>query len=609
MSNRFKQFLCGTAALLSVLTFSEAQISSAPAQKSPPTDGLQTAPVTDSQTNSVTSSTLTTAPAVKTNEDSPLTLVQASTVTAAPSPGTTTTTTSTTTDPAEADTTTDSGGVAVREFQGDDVGQVLRLLARQAKINMVVSEAVVGTVTMRLEDVTAIQAVAIIVKAKGLFMDTIDNVYYIKTAAERTAEPTESDTYQFSYARAKETASLLAAQLSSKDPPQVDERTNTVFYRETRSNIDNIRKLLIQIDKPTKQVMIEARLVEVTANPRQAYGINWAGVLGSASNPQTLNFAGSQPQGPPTTTVNPDGSVTTVPGTPAHGKFDPATGRLIGADFFFDKFLNPLGGQFAILSAPQMSVTMAALNEDSDAEFLANPRLVTADNMQANIEITRAQPVPNLTFNPQDASYQFSGFQDKTFGNKLVVKPLVNKDNFITLSVRPEISNKVGDQPFVPPGGSQAILSPIIDKRTLDSNVLIKSGDTLAIGGLMQDEVTKARTKVPIVGDIPILGYLFQSRTNIRTKRNLLVFVTPTILDQRYGTGLEDQISGIHNSGEEFADPNGWRNNAKGAVRLVPTSNRQVVADYPKPGTPPAPAKGSRTEKVQFMSTAKDRDF
>jgi general secretion pathway protein D len=345
-------------------------------------------------------------------------------------------------------------------------------------------------------------------------------------------------------------------------------------------------------------VMIEARLVEVTANPRQGYGINWAGVLGGATSGQTYKYSGTD------------------------GVRDPS-GQLIPTDFTPGKESNSslLGnfgklaaGQFAILTIPQMSLTLQALNEDSDAEFLANPRIVTADNMQANIEITRAQPVPNLTFNAQTASYEFNGFQDKTFGNKLVVKPSVNKDSFITLFVRPEISNKVGDQPFTPQGGTQPILSPIIDKRTLDSNVLIKSGDTLAIGGLMQDEVSKARTKVPIMGDVPVLGYLFSSRTNIRVKRNLLVFVTPTILDQHYGTGLEDQVNGIHHSGEEYADPNGWRNNAKGAVRLVPTSNRQIVADYPKPGTPPAPARGSSettstTEKVQFMSTAKDRDF
>ena len=614
MFNRLKNLICGTAALLGAVTLSHAQVGSpTPSSSALAASTLQSAPSTDSPVKQSSSPSLPSAPSTKTGDNAPLTLVQASTTVTAPAPNTTTKAPGpgTTVDPAEADGATDNGGVGVREFQGDDVGQVLRLLARQAKINMVVSEAVVGTVTMRLEDVTAIQAVAIIVKAKGLFMDRIDNVYYIKTATERTAEPTESDNFQFSYARAKDVAVLIAPQLSSKEAAQVDERTNTLFFRETRSNIDNIRKLLAQVDRPTKQVMIEARLVEVTANPRQASGINWAGVVGSASAPQTLKFAGSQPAKPPT--VNPlTGEL--IPGDPAQGKYDPQTGKLIGADFFFDKFLKPIGEQFAILSAPQMSVTMALLNEDSDAEFLANPRVVTADNMQAKIEIIRNQPVPKLNFNEQTATAEFSGFDEKKFGNTLIVTPSVNKDDFITLKVKPEISNKVGDLPFFPPGATQPVLSPIIDTRSLDSNVLIKSGDTLAIGGLLQDEVTKSRTKVPIMGDIPVLGYLFQSKANVRTKRNLLVFVTPTIIDQHYGTGLEDQVSGVHHTGEEYADPNGWRNNAKGAVRLVPTSNRQNAADYPKPGIPPAPAKRSTTsrvteDKVQFMSTASDRGY
>jgi hypothetical protein len=86
-----------------------------------------------------------------------------------------------------------------------------------------------------------------------------------------------------------------------------------------------------------------------------------------------------------------------------------------------------------------------------------------------------------------------------------------------------------------------------------------------------------------------------------------LVFVTPTIINSKYGTGLEDQVSGLHHVGEEYSDINGWRNNAQGAVRLVPTGHRQVVADYPKPGTPPPPAVGE--SDVQFKSSAKDRDF
>ena len=497
----------------------------------------------------------------------------------------------------EQDAVVENGGVGVREFQGDDVGQVLRLLARQSKVNMVVSEAVTGTVTMRLEDVTALQAISIIVKAKGLFMDKIDNVYYIKTAAERTAEPTESDNYQFSYARAKDIAPLIASQLASKDAPQIDERTNTLFYKETRSNIDNIRKMLLQIDKPTRQVMIEARLVEVSADPVQAYGINWAGTFGSASAPKTFTYGTQTSSTSSSTTGGTTTSSTTTSSTP-FGLGNPNNNN------FFGSLGHLIPGQFAILSVPQFSATLQALNEDADAEFLANPRVVTADNQQAKIEIIRNQPIPQLNFNEQTATAVFGGFQDKIFGNKLIVRPSINKDNFITLSVKPEISNKVSDFHFQFQGAD--VTSPIIDTRTLDSNVLIKSGDTLAIGGLLSDQVSKARTKVPVLGDIPVLGYAFQSHDNERHKRNLLVFVTPTIVDQRYGTGLEDQVSGVHHVGEEYADPNGWRNNAKGAIRLVPTSHRSLASEYAKPGTPPPPEEAT---DVQFKSSAKDRDF
>src|SRR5438552_1448430 len=270
---------CGTIAFLAAISVSFGQATSPAPESSEKKAGNANSAKNADKNQSV---------------PAPLTVVQATSATStpaakAPQPSTSTPAT-TVPPPAAAESATESGGVGVREFQGDDVGQVLRLLARQAKINMVVSDQVTGTVTMRLEDVTALQAIAIIVKAKGLSMDQIDHVYYIKTPAEKTAEPTESDSYQFSYSRAKEVAPLLASQLASKDPPQFDERTNTIFFRETRSNLDNIRKLLVTIDKPTKQVMIEARLVEVTANPQQSYGIDWSGVVGSASNGKTISY-------------------------------------------------------------------------------------------------------------------------------------------------------------------------------------------------------------------------------------------------------------------------------------------------------------------------------
>lgn len=487
----------------------------------------------------------------------------------------------------------------LNEFQGDDIGQVLRMLARQAKINIVVSDKVDGAgapmkVTMRLEDKTPVEAIKIIVTSKGLIMDVIDGVYYVKTKEEKEAEPTESASFTLSYGAADKIVGLLATQLQSKIAPQFDPRTNTIFYREVGSNMANIKLFLATIDKPTSQVMIEARLVEVTANPKQSYGINWAGVVGGAASAQTFRYGGSFSNAvaaPLGALVNP----TNAAGTNSLGsaQVDPTKGTASVSDFVRSAnsgtFLNALAGQFAILSIPQMSATLRLLNEDSDAEFLANPRVVTANNEEATIKITRNQPVPQLNFNEQTATAVFGGFQDKEFGNTLKVKPSINKDDFVTLNVQPEISNKVGDSTFTFAGATVA--SPIIDKRVLNSTVLIKSGDTLAIGGLLQDETTKGRTKVPVMGDIPVLGYLFQERLNVRTKRNLLVFVTPTLIKQGYGTGLEDQVTGITHSSEEYADPNGWRNNAKGAVRIVPTSNRQNAADYPKPGVAPAPAK------------------
>lgn len=495
---------------------------------------------------------------------------------------------------AAVDTTAPAGpavnaaGPRAREFQGDDVGQVLRLLARQAKINVIVSDAIVGTINMRLEDVTAMQAIEVICQSKGYDLTQNNGVYYVKTAAERAAEPTQGDSYTFSYARATQVIPLLTSQLKAKGiVPQVDERTNTVYYQEAKSNVAAVHQFLIQVDRPTKQVMIEARLVEVNSNPRQSYGINWGGVFGSSSSGKTFSYGGS-PLG--TTTVDPATGLptTTLPTNPA---FSAGTAQnndfLLGnpnrPGFDFNGIKSALGGQFAILSVPQFSATLRFLNEDTDAEFLANPRVVTADNLKATIKITRKQPVPQLNFNEQTASAVFSGFEFKEFGNTLEVTPSINKDNFITMSVKPEISNKVQDANFQFQGAT--VSSPVIDTRTLDSNVLIKSGCTLAIGGLLQDETSQGLTKVPVLGDIPIVGYLFQEHINSRTKRNLLIFVTPTIITQQYGTGLEDQVTGLKHSGRnEMADNSGWRNNAKGSLRLVKTQVKPIASEYPAPG-------------------------
>ncbi len=457
----------------------------------------------------------------------------------------------------------DAGGSRVSEFQGDDVSLVLRTLARQAKMNVVVSPAVTGQITLRVEGKTPAEVLRIICQANGLIMDEMEGVVYVKTIAEKQKEPTESLQYTFSYATAEKVSPLLQTQLTSGLAPQYDVRTNTIFFREGKSNADKVLKFLKSIDAPTKQVMIEARLVEVNANPKQSYGLNWGGVVGSASTPMQFKYGGT----------NTDGSVADA----QKGVYQ--MNDILRNAKNVSSLANSVAGQYTILSVQQMSLTMRLLNEDSDAEFLANPRIVAANNQKATIKITRNQPVPQLNFNEQTAQAVFGGFQDKEFGNTLAVTPSINKDNFVSLIVQPEISNKVGDATFTFSGATVA--SPIIDKRTFDSNVIIRSGDTLAIGGLLQDEVTKGKTKVPIAGDIPLFGHLFQEKMNSRTKRNLLVFVTPQIIHEGYGTGLESQITGLKNSGNEFADPNGWRNNARGALNKK--IDKPLAAEYAAP--------------------------
>jgi type IV pilus assembly protein PilQ len=211
------------------------------------------------------------------------------------------------------------------------------------------------------------KAVAIIVKAKGLFMDQIDHVYYIKTPAEKTAEPTESDSYQFSYSRAKEVAPLLGVTAFEQRSASIRRTHQHHFLPRDRSNIDTVRKLLVTIDKPTKQVMIEARLVEVTANPLQSYGIDWSGTVGSATSGKTFSYGANSGTSTSTSTSG------NVPLS------DLALGNQNNNNFF-GNFSHLALGQFAILSVPQMSATLRFLNEDADAEFLANPRIVTADN-------------------------------------------------------------------------------------------------------------------------------------------------------------------------------------------------------------------------------------
>jgi type IV pilus assembly protein PilQ len=200
----------------------------------------------------------------------------------------------------------------------------------------------------------------------------------------------------------------------------------------------------------------------------------------------------------------------------------------------------------ALLDAGRASLVFSFLNQDSESELLANPRVVTTDNGKAKINITQQYPIPQFTFSEQTASFQISGFEYKDIGIVLTVTPRINKDDVVTLEVAPEVSSSANSVPFSS-GNGVAFNIPIIDIRQASTTVLIKSGTTLAMGGLIREDVSDAYTKVPVMGDIPGLGALFRSKTLNRLKRNLLVFLTPTVVnpDVKNPTGLEQFSGGL----------------------------------------------------------------
>jgi len=264
---------------------------------------------------------------------------------------------------------------------------------------------------------------------------------------------------------------------------------------------------------------------------------------------------------------------------------------LSAGPFTLTKDLNggPWAASTVLLDAGSVNLVMSYLNRDSDTELLSSPRVVTTDNGKAKVAIATQYPIPNFQFSESTGSFQINGFEYKDIGITLNVTPRINKNDFVTLEVTPEASTQTGTADLS--SGGSTVQIPIIDTRTATTTVLIKSGNTLVIGGLMRSDIIDRYTKVPIAGDIPGVGAFFRSKSLSKLKQNLLIFVTPTIVKPESQTGYEQYYSGFPQ--EELYTNDKWmpRDNAKPNWRnLVPQGNTRP----PAPNPPPAPNQNFR---------------
>ena len=200
-----------------------------------------------------------------------------------------------------------------------------------------------------------------------------------------------------------------------------------------------------------------------------------------------------------------------------------------------------------MLNPGNAAIVFNYLNQDTDSELLANPRVVATDNVKTRISIAEQYPIPNFSFSEQTASLQISGFEYKDIGIILTVTPRVNRNDYVTLDVT------AGSEQFV--GRTRRCRAVVAMRCRFPSSrrarrrrpLLIKSGNTLAIGGLMRVDVSDNYTKVPLMGDAPLLGPLFRNKSLSKTKRDLLIFLTPTIVHPDQQTGYEKYANGLPN--------------------------------------------------------------
>lgn len=324
---------------------------------------------------------------------------------------------------------------------------------------------------------------------------------------------------------------------------QSDPRTAQLVVLATEREYEAITNLVASLDLPTRQVLIEARFLETFTNPKSLRGIDWTDTLsaqrftagnGLLSGGSTKTTTTRSP-GDPITITRPDG--TTVNVTPDSSR---TTTETETRETSLDSTIVSLassGGfapNVAFLNAQGVNAVLSFLNSESDSRVLATPRAVTLDNQETRLQVTTAIPIFNAQESIGQAGVTTSSSRPEytNVGTILIVTPRITGSN-VSMRVRPEISRVVPDHP-----SSRKIVqgkvneADVFSSSTIETHVLVPSGNTLVMGGLISDSTQKSYTKVPLLGDIPGLGWAFRKESKAHEKANLIVFVTPTIIEE-----------------------------------------------------------------------------
>lgn len=441
------------------------------------------------------------------------------------------------------------------QFQDVPITTAIENLARQAGINYLIDPKIgygqpdqngqikpEPTLSIRWENVTAEQALMALLDNYNLQLisDRKTQIARITTKDPTAPPPLSTRVVQLKYASTSNIVDSIQASFTDKRSKVLpDTRTSQLVVVATENEQEAVEALIDQLDKPTRQVLIETKLVEVSSNPTTTKGVNWSGTLAA----QNISFGnGSINPAVSTTTASFPGTSSTAGTTPGGGYSSSSTPSssqstilsiIQGAGGVSWNTVSGFTPGIGFLNASGANAVLSFLNAAYDAKIVSTPRVVTLDNQMATIQVVRTYPVISVTGGTQNSA----GSASVTYSNVgtiLQVTPRISANDYIWLRVMPTVSDHFGDVTVTMVGGAgNANVSypvPEFDMRTIDSQVMIPNGNTLVMGGLVQNNPTASYSKVPVLGDIPGLGWAFRSESKSISKDNLIIFLTPTII-------------------------------------------------------------------------------
>lgn len=397
-------------------------------------------------------------------------------------------------------TASEGGETLSVDFPNAEIRTILRNIADLFELNLVIPETLEGRASLKLRDVTWRQIFDVLLAPIAYTYVSDGNIIKVVSVESLNVEPVETRIFLLNYARAGDVSPTVGSMVdtSKGGKLQVDTRSNALVVTERPKRLEKIGDIIVQLDKATEQVMIETKFVEVADNDLSSLGVNWA------------SLASYQVGVDPTDMIVQNGS----------GPFN-ASGTII-------KEATDASSAFgAVFSASEFSMILSALETKSETRLISNPTVVTMNNTEAMISIGKQFPIPNYTYNQERGVFEVSGFEYKDIGIILKVTPQVNNAGLINLKIQPEVSSQDGETSF---GGSGGATIPIISTRNTSTQVAIKDGFTMGLGGLIENTTIDGKTKVPLLGSIPLFGELFKSKSKSVQKRNLVIFITAKII-------------------------------------------------------------------------------